>query len=733
MNKLRRILNILLCWVIALAPLKGSADPVNDELKALTEAYKNVTAQYPDSVTISSQQINGVTVYHASISRCNSSNVCTEVFNKTYRESIGFKEVDGKFYQVRTIDGFKDDRILTLNPTQRQQAPKPQDIKRIDYVAGYSQSASSGSFNGSLQMRISPAPDLKKELQQILPSVVDAVANSAKDLDRAIKTSQALHEAYQNNLKALEKFTTLLENRREIIAKNGNVNESVSSRALGMMSAQIDTSSVSTELMEDLRRFESVKQDPFAFRQYEFTELAEQDLLKATDNAINEKNIRALAKNAEAGNGQVDKDKRKAFADRYKSFVKDGLVQVGSLNPRSGPAPLDNRRFELPEDTPAGQALRRTGNLAQVLWSEQGGFEYATDQSKAAYIAGLVSLSSAEGSFVDGDYNQGFSHLVASSKFLQASVGYTKGLYAAGKDAVMAYPMMAQAAASLAQALVEDPSAVAEKAADFILKTPEIADAIGKAALAYGKKFADGDIETRGEILGRISGEILAIYVTAGATKLISSSAVGAGRILQVESQASRFAKIAGPTTAIRQSLERRVVFMQPKVIEAINAIQMIVPPGKDYWGKYERIAGEFAKLKDFSINSLPEVIEHRGLLAKIRDGYNNEVRKIGEISKTLLSSGNSLEEVAKECHRLRRSLGEKYKNMTPETLRIDIYKRNIIEYGNDLGPSFDSLVEKGLNGGHSLDEVYQRIIRSSQKPNDGLNQLIEVITKELP
>lgn len=733
MDKLRRCLKILLCWIIALAPMKGSADPAEDYLKELAEISKRVHGQYPDSVQLKSEQINGVTVYHVSITNCYGNNICKEVFNKTYRESIGFKQVDGQFIHARTIDGFNDDRILANNPTRAQQAPKPRDIKRIDYVAGNSKSASSSSLNVDLQMRVSPPPDLKKELQQILPSVVDAVANSVKDLDRAIKTSQVLHEAYQNNLKALEKFTALLENRREIIAKNGSVNESVSSTALSMMSAQVDTSSVSTEVMEELRRFESAKQDPFAFRQYEFTDLAERDLLKATDIAINEKNIRGLAKNAEAGNAQIDKDKKRAFADRYKNFIKDGLVQVGALNPHSGAAPLDNRRFEVPENTPAGQSLRRTGNLAQVLWSEQGGFEYATDQSKAAYVAGLVSLSSAESSFVDGDYNQGFSHLVASSKFLQASVGFTKGLYAAGKDAVMAYPMMAQAAASLARALVEDPSAVAEKAADFILKTPEIADAIGKAALAYGKKFAEGDIETRGEILGRITGEVLAIYITAGATKVIASSVRGAGTILQIESKAARFAKVVGPKTALRQSLEGRVGIMQPKVMEAIKAIQKVVPPSQDYWVKYERIAGEFGKLRDFNINSLPEIIEHRGLLVKIRDGYNDEVRKIGEISRALQNSGKSLEEVARECHGLRRSIGEKYKNMTPDSLRADIYQRNIPKYGNELGPTFDALVEKGLKNGDNLDTIYQGIIASSQMPNKGLNNLLKIINEELP
>lgn len=732
MDKLNRTLKVILCWIIAIAPLKGSADPAEDYLKELAEISKKVHGQYPDSVKLTTEQINGVTVYHVSVTNCYSNNICKEVLNKTYRESTGFKQVDGQFIHARTIDGFNDDRILAGDPTRAQQAPKPRDIKRIDYVAGYSTSASSSGPNVGLQMRVSPPPDLKKELQQILPSVVDAVTNSAKDLDRAIKTSQVLHEAYQNNLKALEKFTALLENRREIIAKNGSINESVSSTALSMMSAQVDTSSISTEALEELRRFESVKQDPLAFRQYEFTALAEHDLLKATDNAINERNIRALAKNAEAGNGQIDKNKRKAFADRYKNFLKNGLVQVGTLNPRSGPAPLDNRRFEVPEDTPAGQALRRTGNLAQVLWSEQGGFEYATDQSKAAYIAGLVSLSSAEGSFVDGDYNQGFSHLVASSKFLQASVGFTKGLYTAGKDAVMAYPMMAQAAASLAQALVEDPYAVAERAADFILKTPEIADAIGKAALAYGRKFAEGGIETRGEIIGRISGEVLAIYITAGATKLITSSVVGSGRIMQVESQASRFTKIAGPTTAIRQSLEGRVVVMQPKVIEAINAIQKIMPPGQDYWIKYERIAAEFGKLEMLSINSLPEAIEHRKLVIQIRDGYNLEVSKIGEIAQASLNAGKSLEEVARECNSLRRSIGEKYKDMTPETLRKDIYGWNKNRYGDELGPSFSDFVNKGLKDGDSLTDIYVNIIQKSQRPNKHLNNLIEIL-KELP
>jgi len=59
-------------------------------------------------------------------------------------------------------------------------------------------------------------------------------------------------------------------------------------------------------------------------------------------------------------------------------------------------------------------------------------------------------------------------------------------------------------------------------------------------------------------------------------------------------------------------------------------------------------------------------------------------------------AAGSSPETIARTLHAERRALGVRYKDMTPEQLRQQIYQRNMEKYGDPLGPSVEWLRARG-------------------------------------
>lgn len=101
-----------------------------------------------------------------------------------------------------------------------------------------------------------------------------------------------------------------------------------------------------------------------------------------------------------------------------------------------------------------------------------------------------------------------------------------------------------------------------------------------------------------------------------------------------------------------------------------------------------------------------------------LRIAYENEVRNLANRARELRDRGLSPEEMARLLYQARRDLGVKYKDVTPWPLRDYIYDVNQKRYGDPLGPSFASLVNK-----YSGD--YERIIQSAQRPNPDINKLL--------
>jgi hypothetical protein len=57
---------------------------------------------------------------------------------------------------------------------------------------------------------------------------------------------------------------------------------------------------------------------------------------------------------------------------------------------------------------------------------------------------------------------------------------------------------------------------------------------------------------------------------------------------------------------------------------------------------------------------------------------------------------GASAEQIARALHAERRAIGVRYKDLTPQALREEIYARNRQKYGDPLGPSIDYLRRAG-------------------------------------
>jgi hypothetical protein len=83
--------------------------------------------------------------------------------------------------------------------------------------------------------------------------------------------------------------------------------------------------------------------------------------------------------------------------------------------------------------------------------------------------------------------------------------------------------------------------------------------------------------------------------------------------------------------------------------------------------------------------------------IAQLRAKYVCEIETYLPLVKASLAETDaSVEEQAKTLNQLRREIGAKYKNLTPQWLRNMVYCRNQKVYHDPLGPTYDALRQKG-------------------------------------
>lgn len=83
-------------------------------------------------------------------------------------------------------------------------------------------------------------------------------------------------------------------------------------------------------------------------------------------------------------------------------------------------------------------------------------------------------------------------------------------------------------------------------------------------------------------------------------------------------------------------------------------------------------------------------------VVPRLRQQYVAEVGRLADRARQMRAAGSSPETIARTLHAERRALGVRYKDMTPEQLRQQIYQRNMEKYGDPLGPSVEWLRARG-------------------------------------
>jgi RHS repeat-associated protein len=95
------------------------------------------------------------------------------------------------------------------------------------------------------------------------------------------------------------------------------------------------------------------------------------------------------------------------------------------------------------------------------------------------------------------------------------------------------------------------------------------------------------------------------------------------------------------------------------------------------------------------------------------RMAYVTEVHSLKYIGNAMKLMGKSSESIARTLHGMRRSIGLRYKSLTPKNKLQEIYQRNLDLYGDKLGPSVDYLRNKL---GKSWGEIIESASRTGGK-----------------
>ncbi|NUM41036.1 MAG: hypothetical protein HUU45_05310 [Leptospiraceae bacterium] len=714
MKQVRQVISIILSSTLMLGGIRASANQVQEDklLNDMQKAYQKVYGNKPGEFSIQSRTIDGITTYYTSIKTCDLDR-CRPVYENSFRESVGNIKVDGKIYIAETLDSYRND--LTF-PLQNRIPISPDSYKRVDFVIGYAEDPSyQKSTMPSFHMRIGFAPNLLAQARQFIPAAAGPAINAYNDLQRAIYSSAVLRETYENSLHSQSNFNEAITVFNQNFSIKAAEQRGSLAIGLGLMSKQIDTTNLSAQQIADIDQFTKIKNNPLTFKQHELTEAAAQDLTMATRQLIKEKNVADLVTSAEVGFSQIDSLKAEAFAKEFDGYFQDGIVQVEKVKPEAGTSPLDRKTFKIPAQTHEGQALRRVANSLQTVWAETKGLIHITREKKTAFLLSLALLESAEGAFHKNNISLGFQTLYAVNQHVE---GMMDGLIESTTDFVESVPAIVKSAIDLAQAIQKNPDVVYDLGSQLLLNLPEIADQIKKSMITFGQEFLEGDTRTRGEMVGHVLGQVLTDYLVS----------LGTGKVMKIGKQA------LGPSIeGLTAAAVKNAVVLEPKVAQTIINIQKAIPPGANWEKKYNTIVSSFSKIQRFSPDILPDMIQHRRLLAKIRDGYNFEISKIRDMAAASLKAGKSLEETARQCHAFRRNVGIYFKDMTPQPLRDAIYGRNLGPYSTALGPTFDDMMKHALSKGYSKNEAFEYIIKASQRTNPELNDLIRVLTQEIP
>lgn len=95
--------------------------------------------------------------------------------------------------------------------------------------------------------------------------------------------------------------------------------------------------------------------------------------------------------------------------------------------------------------------------------------------------------------------------------------------------------------------------------------------------------------------------------------------------------------------------------------------------------------------------------------ISLLRNEYELRVRQLAETAIQMRSAGIGIETIARSIHGARRALAARYKELTPEPIRAQLYERTFAIYGDRIGPTFEFLTSKGKS--------WSQIIESAVRP----------------
>lgn len=104
-----------------------------------------------------------------------------------------------------------------------------------------------------------------------------------------------------------------------------------------------------------------------------------------------------------------------------------------------------------------------------------------------------------------------------------------------------------------------------------------------------------------------------------------------------------------------------------------------------------------------------PPAVKLKAPKPPLRLAYEAEVKDLAKLRDSLRAQGKSSEEIARAMHEARRQLGIKYKDMTPPDILKRINERNIVKYGDPLGPTIEYFIKQN--------RTWDQIIETSISP----------------
>ena len=109
---------------------------------------------------------------------------------------------------------------------------------------------------------------------------------------------------------------------------------------------------------------------------------------------------------------------------------------------------------------------------------------------------------------------------------------------------------------------------------------------------------------------------------------------------------------------------------------------------------------------------------------AEVRRWYLEEVARIPELNKRWLEQGLSLRERAAAAWRVRHEARLKARAMMADPAEVELLReRDLAEYGDPDGPTFEFLVKQLQEAGLEGDAVYEAMIEGSYRTNTGINR----------